>query len=342
MKLSATTQRLIFYGSLVGLLSTGYLYATVMPGRSHSEGLPIKSPAMEAAALDMKRHVAALASVIGERRVGKGDSLARARDYVVAELAPIAAAVNEEIELEDLGGDGSNAANVIFVLRGQSSDTVVVGAHYDSAPGTPGANDNASGVAAALYLAKQLSGERYRNTLRFVFFANEEPPYFQNPGMGSLAHARACAERGDRIVAMLALESLGYYSNEPKSQRYPWPVGVFYPDRGNFVGFVGNLSSRSLLRDAIGMFRASAKFPSEGAALPGWIPGVGWSDHWAFWQFDYPAIMVTDTAVYRDPNYHQPGDVASNSSYGDMARVALGLLDVIRGLAGHDSTKHKE
>ena len=176
MKLSATTQRLIFYGSLVGLLSTGYLYATVMPGRSHSEGLPIKSPAMEAAALDMKRHVAALASVIGERRVGKGDSLARARDYVVAELAPIAAAVNEEIELEDLGGDGSNAANVIFVLRGQSSDTVVVGAHYDSAPGTPGANDNASGVAAALYLAKQLSGERYRNTLRFVFFANEEPP----------------------------------------------------------------------------------------------------------------------------------------------------------------------
>jgi hypothetical protein len=333
MRLSATAQRLMFYGSLVASLSAGYLYATIMPGRSHRGELPIKPPSMQAVALDMTVRVAALATAIGERRVGEGESLTRARDYVVSELGAIAAAANQETRLEYLGRDGSNAANVILDLPGRSSDIVVVGAHYDSAPGTPGANDNASGVAVGLYLAKQLSGAVLQRTLRFAFFANEEPPYFQNPGMGSLAHARACAQRGERIVGMLALESLGFYSDGPKSQRYPWPVGLFYPDRGNFVGFVGNLSSRSLVREAIGIFRSHAQFPSEGAALPGWIPGVGWSDHWAFWQFNYPAIMVTDTAVYRDPNYHQSTDVASNLNYDRMARVAIGLLEVVRALA---------
>jgi hypothetical protein len=336
MTLSPTTQRLIFYGSLAGLLSGGYLYATMMPGRSHREALPLETPEVRAAALEMTAHVAALATLVGERRVGQGESLPRARDYIASKLGSIAVGARQEVRLEDLGRDGSSAANVILDLRGNSNATVVIGAHYDSAPGTPGANDNASGVAVGLHLAKQLSVARHRNTLRFVFFANEEPPYFQNPGMGSLAHAHGCAERRERIVAMIALESLGYYSDEPKSQRYPWPIGLIYPDQGNFVGFVGNLGSRSLVREAVGVFRSSAKFPSEGAALPGWVPGVGWSDHWAFWQFDFPAIMVTDTAVYRDPNYHRQTDVASNLSYERMARVSLGLLDVIRSLAGTD------
>jgi len=334
VKLSATQQRLIFYGGLCALLGAGSLYATAMPGRSHRDALRSESPAMRAAAVELKAHVAGLATVVGERRVGAGDSLTRARDYVASELGTIASAVNANVGLESLGREGSEAANVIMDLRGKSSDLVVIGAHYDSVPDTPGANDNASGVSVGLYLAKQLSGGHFRNSLRFVFFANEEPPYFQNPGMGSLAHARGCAARGERVVAMLALESLGYYSEEPKSQRYPWPIGLLYPDRGNFVAFVGNLGSRSLVRESVRSFRANAQFPSEGAALPGGIPGVGWSDHWSFWQSNYPAIMVTDTAVYRDPNYHQDSDVPSNLNYGYMARVSVGLLDVIRELAG--------
>lgn len=333
MRLSATQQRLIFYGGLAALLGGGYLYATVMPGESHRDGVPNEAPGVRAAALELEAHVGGLAAVIGERRVGEGESLARARDYIVSELGAVASAAHVEVELEGLGRDGSDAANVILNLPGKRPETVLVGAHYDSAPGTPGANDNASGVAIALYVAEQLRAERFLNGLRFVFFANEEPPYFQNPGMGSLAHARGCSERGDRIVAMLALESLGYYSDEPESQRYPWPVGLFYPDRGNFVGFVGNLSSRSLVREAVRTFRATARFPSEGTALPGWIPGVGWSDHWAFWQFGYAAMMVTDTAVYRDPNYHRYSDVPSNLRYDHMAHVALGLVQVIRELA---------
>jgi hypothetical protein len=334
VKPSATTQRVIFYGSIMCALVAGYLYATSMPGRSQRGELPPASPLMQSTAVELKGHVDVLSVVIGERRIGAGDSLARARDYVVSELEKITVAGNGVLAVEQLDSDGSNAENVVFDLPGQTRDIVLVGAHYDSAFGTPGANDNASGVAVGLSLAKTLHGERYRNTVRFVFFANEEPPYFQNPGMGALAHARGCAERREHVLAMLALESLGYYSEEPESQRYPWPVGLFYPDRGTFVGFVGNLGSRWLVREAIGLFRVSAKFPSEGAVLPGWVPGVGWSDHWAFWQFGYPAIMVTDMAVYRDPNYHQSSDVASNLSYDHMARVTLGLQKVVVSLAG--------
>ena len=113
-------------------------------------------------------------------------------------------------------------------------------------------------------------------------------------------------------------------TTEPGSQKYPPLVGWFYPDRGDFVGFVGNLSSRALVRRALGTFRAKCAFPSEGAALPSFVPGVGWSDHWAFWQVGYPAIMVTDTATFRDPNYHQATDRAPELDYLALARVTLG------------------
>lgn len=151
MTLSPTQQRLIFYGTLFGSLAAAYLYATMMPGRSHGGALEAESLAVRAAALDLEAHVAALAGAIGERQVGEGDSLARARDYVGLELAK-AASASTELKLEDLGPDGSNAANVVWSIRGQSSGIVLIGAHYDSVPGTPGANDNASGVAIGLYL----------------------------------------------------------------------------------------------------------------------------------------------------------------------------------------------
>jgi peptidase M28-like protein len=336
VKPSATTQRCLFYGGIAIFLLSGYLYATVMPGHSHEGPLPPASASASAVEAELKAHVSRLALAIGERNVGEGDSLARARDYVAAELRESASQVADQVRFESLGADGSSAENVILEHRGRSAEVVLVGAHYDSAPGTPGANDNASGVAIGLYLAKRLSVERLRRTLRWVFFANEEPPYFQNVGMGSLAHARGCAERKDPVVAMLALESLGFYSEAPGSQRYPWPVGLFYPDRGDFVGFVGNIGSRSLVRSAIGVFRSRAAFPSEGTALPGWVPGVGWSDHWAFWQFGYPAIMITDTAVYRDPSYHRASDLPPNLSYERMARVAAGLYEVVVALVERD------
>jgi Zn-dependent M28 family amino/carboxypeptidase len=336
MPLGAAAQRVLFYGGLLASLTGAALYMTGMPGRSYSGSPPGPTPESLALEQKLRAHVTALAATIGERNVGEFDALTRARHYVQAELerSRAGATAHAELRTESLGAAGSSAENIILELPGTSGSVVLVGAHYDSAQGTPGANDNASGTAAALVLAERLAGRRFEHTLRFVLFANEEAPYFQNDGMGSLHHARASALRGEPITAMLSLESIGFYSDAPGTQRYPGVLRVLYPDRGNFVAFVGNLSSRALTRQALAAFRRAATVPSEGGALPSWIPGVGWSDHWSFWQEGYPALMVTDTAVFRDPHYHQPDDVPQNLDYGVMSRVVLGLEPVIVELAG--------
>ncbi len=215
----------------------------------------------------------------------------------------------------------------------------MVGAHYDSVIGSPGANDNGSGVAALLALARRLAGRQYPRTLRFVAFVNEEPPMFQAAGeMGSHIYASRCRANGDRIEAMLSLETIGYYSNAPRSQRYPLlGLGLLYPTIGNFIGFVGNVSSRALVRQAIGQFRQYAQVPAQGAAMPSVIPGVGWSDQWAFWQFGYPGIMITDTAPFRYPHYHAASDTPDKLDYDTMARVVQGLEKVIEHLASSNA-----
>jgi hypothetical protein len=166
-----------------------------------------------------------------------------------------------------------------------------------------------------------------------VAFTNEEPPYFQTSTMGSLVYAGACRARGDEIVAMISLETIGYYSKEIGSQVYPIPgLSLIYPTRGNFVGFVANPSSRHLLRQILGVFRAHATIPSEGAALPALVPGIGWSDQWAFWQHGYPGVMVTDTAPFRYPHYHQDSDTPDKLDYDGLTRVVLGMEKVIASL----------
>jgi hypothetical protein len=257
-----------------------------------------------------------------------------AQKYLVTVARKNIGSTGSQIRLEDVGAEGGHAENLYWDIIGESPELIVVGAHYDSAEEAPGADDNASGVAATLELAHRLAPMRFKHTIRFVLFANEEPPYFQRPGMGSLVHARGCSQRGEQIAAMLSLESIGYYSDVRKSQKYPFLVDMFYPDQGNFVAFVGNLESRSLVRQSIGIFRESAVVSSEGAAFPSRIPGVDWSDHWAFWQFHYPAIMVTDTAPFRNPHYHDRSDKQATIDYVHLAYVTLGVQRVIEALAG--------
>jgi hypothetical protein len=163
---------------------------------------------------------------------------------------------------------------------------------------------------------------------------NEEPPFYLTGEMGSLVHARLARQRGEAIVAMLSIETVGYYTDAERSQHYPFPFGLLYPSQGNFVGFVGNLGSRGLVRRAIGAFRRAAAFPSEGLAAPAFIPGIGWSDHWSFWQQGYPAAMVTDTAVFRYGPYHTKADTPEKVSYDALARVVAGLERVVADLAG--------
>jgi hypothetical protein len=145
--------------------------------------------------------------------------------------------------------------------------------------------------------------------------------------------AKACRGRGDDIVAMLSLETLGYFRDEAGSQKYPPIVSWFYPDRGDFIAFVGNLGSRGVVREAVATFRGAARFPSEGAALPSFVTGVGWSDQWSFWQVGYPGVMVTDTAPFRNPHYHQTSDTPDTLDYERLARVTDGLVAVVKKLA---------
>ncbi len=304
---------------------------TGMPGNSWSGPVPSLSTEEQLIHDNLKRHVAELAGRIGERNVWHPGALAAAAGYIRKTLED----AGYTVSVQPFASRGQTVNNLEAVLPGHAAadEIIVAGAHYDSIAGTPGANDNASGVAALLEIARLLAGTELPRSVRFVAFANEEPPFFYGDEMGSNVYAARSRQRGEQIKAMLALETIGYYTDQPASQQYPFPFRFFYPDTGNFIGFVGNLPSRRLVREAIGAFRATTAFPSEGVAAPGWIMGVHWSDHWAFWQAGYPAIMVTDTALFRYPHYHLSTDTPEKLDYTGLARVTAGLADVVAALA---------
>lgn len=315
------------FAVLAVLVAGLWWFLARMPGRSHRG--PAPAPPVDLVT-ELRRDVERLAGEIGERNVSRPEGLAAAADWIEAELrraghAPrrhgfdVRGTACANLEAEVAGGDG----------------IVVVGAHYDSVEGSPGANDNGSGVAATLALARRFAGAAPERTLRFVFFVNEEPPFFQTDDMGSLRYARRCRERGEDVAAMISLETIGYFTSEKGSQQYPvGALSLLYGDTGDYVAFVGNVGSRGLVRDAIEKFREGARIPSKGIALFEAVPGVGWSDHWSFWQCDYPAIMVTDTAPFRYPQYHLASDRPDKLRYDGLARVVEGLVRVVRGLAG--------
>jgi Zn-dependent M28 family amino/carboxypeptidase len=288
-----------------------------MPGRSFDGSPPPLDPPQMALRDALRRDVERLAF---ERNEKHPEAYARAADMIERSLAEAGYATSRY------------AGNVIAERRGTSGEIVVAGAHYDSVDGSPGADDNASGIAALLALARAFAHAQPRRTLRFVAFANEEPPYFMSPRMGSWQYAHACRERRDDIVAMLCLESLGYYRDAPRSQEYPAMLEHVYPDRANFVAFAANLASRALLKRVVGSFRAHATVPSEGAALPESVAGIAWSDQWSFWQFGYPAVMVTDTALFRNPRYHTERDTPETLDYERFALVVEGLQAVVGDL----------
>src|SRR2546426_1113350 len=179
-----------------------------------------------------------------------------------------------------------------------------------------------------------LARDRPARTVRCVLFANEEPPFFESGGMGSRVYAAQAARRGDRIVAMFALETIGYYSDRSGTQEYPFPLGPFYPDRGDFIGFVGNLQSAPLVRRSIRVFRETTAFPSEGVAAPAWLPGISLSDHASFWLHRGRAIMISDTAPFRYPYYHSELDTPDKLDYAPLARVVAGVARGVRAGAG--------
>ncbi len=289
----------------------------------------------EKVAQRLRRHVRTLAGEIGERNVFRPDALRAADAYVRAELA----ACGYALKAQTYGVRGVESANLEVGCPGSAvpHEILIVGAHYDSVEGSPGADDNASGVAVLLELSRRFRGTTNDRTVRFVAFTNEEPPFFMSADQGSRVYARAVRERNEAIPLMISLEMLGYYDTAPGSQRYPPLLRHVYPPRGDFIAFVSNLRSRAALERFTRAFRAESDFPAESAALPFWLPGVAWSDHFSFWMVGYPALMVTDTAFYRYAHYHTPHDTPEKLDYARMARVVDGLYGAIRRLAAGGS-----
>lgn len=287
----------------------------------------------------LRRDVGFLAEAIGERHLGRPSALRRAAGWLAGELAATGLAVGRQrFEV-----DGRDVENIEAVLPGttQSDEIVVVGAHYDTVRGTPGADDNASGVAAMLAIARSLAGRPRARTVRFVGFVNEEPPYFHTETMGSLVYARACKAHDENVVGMLSLESLGFYRDEPGSQAFPDPVmAARFGDKGDFVSLVADEASAKLLKVLLGAFsRASANMVKP-QSFVGDAKGVSWSDHWSFWQVGFPAVMATDTAPFRNPHYHADTDLTDTLDFKRLAAATKGLQGAIEALAdGPEPTK---
>lgn len=312
-----------FYLILVVGLIAFFTYMIYMPGRSYQGELPALDPDGVQMARRLETHVAALCSNPAGRNYIEKEGLAAARAYIAAQFEASGYSVNhQEYQIA-----GDTFANLEVTRTGstRAHEIVIVGAHYDAVIGAPGANDNGSGVAALLELAAQLKDAEFPRSIRFVAFVNEEPPHFMQGTMGSDVYARQAAREKQKIVAMYSLETIGYFPDEAGSQQYPPLFNLFYPREGNFIAFVGNLRSRSLVTRSLRSFRAHAKFPSEGIAAPEIIPGINWSDHWSFWKQGYPAIMITDTAPYRYPYYHSAGDTPDKIDYEKMVYVVEGI-----------------
>ncbi|MBX3443800.1 MAG: M28 family peptidase [Planctomyces sp.] len=281
-------------------------------------------------------HVDRLAGLIGPRHPGNPRMLNAAATYIETELRLL----GDDVRHETYAVSDGIVANLIVERPGTSrpGEIVIVGAHYDTLPQSPGADDNASAVAMLIEVARLLQGGRAARTLRLIAFTCEEPPYFHLGQMGSQEHARGCRARGERVVAMLSLEMVGYYTDAPGSQRLPpgIPRGLrwAFPSRGNFLAAVANPRSWRVLWTFRRGFKRASRFPLFTVALPERIQEIRRSDNSSFWDQGYPALMITDTSFLRNANYHEATDTPDTLDYVRMAEATRGVAGGVARLCG--------
>jgi Zn-dependent M28 family amino/carboxypeptidase len=285
---------------------------------------------------NLTRHVDCLAGLIGPRPLGKFAAFTAAATYVERELANVGYDVSRQTYTI---GD-QDVSNIVAELPGgrKKEEIVVVGAHYDTVWTTPGADDNASAVAALIETARLVRNLNPARTIRFVSFACEEPPHFHTGEMGSQVYARQCRILNERIVGMLCLEMVGYYSTEPGSQKIPPGIPRMihwaFPKSGNFLAAVGNLRSKRLAWQFRRGFKGAVPFPLFSICLPESISEIRLSDNSSFWDQGYPALMLTDTSFLRNPHYHLSSDTPETLDYERMAQVTMGVTGGVRRIAG--------
>jgi len=277
----------------------------------------------------LKTHVYKLSHEIGERGLFKYDNLNKAADYITGEFRSL----GYEVDFQKYKIRNRTFKNIIVTKTGsrKPGEVIVLGAHYDSMK-NPGADDNASAVAGLLETARIFSGKKTGRTIKFIAFTNEEPPLFKKKSMGSKVYAKAARANEDDIKGALILDMIGYFSNEPRSQRYLPGLNFFYPRTGNFIAMVGNTKSKQLIRYTAASFRRATKLPVERVIAPNFVIAIGMSDDWAFWKEGYPAVMITDTAYFRNPNYHKRSDTYDTLDYKSMAEVTKGVAAALKAL----------
>jgi len=320
---------------VAGGLGGAFWYAVRCEGKWAGEPVEVRRAAelsrMEG---EIREDVHFLAVEIGERNLRddtRHQALTRAGVWIRGRLEGLGYRVAEQ----PIVVDGRKVSNLEIEIPGRKapSEIVIVSAQHDTLPGSPGANNNASGEAVLLQLAALLREAAPDRTVRLVSFTTEEDPWFGTADMGSIHYARRSRERGEDIRAMMSLDSIGYFLHEPGSQRLPPPFSWIYPDRGDFLAFIGNLSSRSAVTVATRGFHKGSGFPIEAGLSPEWVDGATWSDHASFWKFGYPAIQVTDTGGFRSPFHTGPGDTPEKLDYRALARIALGMYGSILELS---------
>jgi Zn-dependent M28 family amino/carboxypeptidase len=283
----------------------------------------------------LRRHVEMLSEVIGIRNTDRPGGLEAAARYIEDHLRKC----GYEVRQQTFRAGGQMVRNIDAQINGtkRPNEVLLLGAHYDSVD-CPAANDNGSGVAGVLEAATQWVGKKFKRSVRLVLFVNEEPPYYKGKFMGSVRYARRCRERGERLLGLINLETIGCYYANPGSQVYPDPrldrIKWLLPRRGNFVVFTGNFKSWRLTVSTWRRFKKRARFPAMCLPSPEGIMGPDMSDQWSFWQEGYPAIMVTDTAFLRYPYYHKQQDLPRNMNFECMTRVVRGVIDAAGELAG--------
>jgi Zn-dependent M28 family amino/carboxypeptidase len=294
---------------------------------------PIPSTPEEIDTAKLKVHVKYLSTDVHPRSSSNFSNLERAGQYVFEELK----ATGAPVEVQEVKVKGKIYKNFIARFGPSTGPLLVIGAHYDAdghslrnwkpkGMSTPGADDNASGVAGLLELARLLSKKPQSRSIEIVAYTLEEDPHFGTQEMGSFRHARSLKESGREVQLMLSIEMIGYFADKANSQDYPAPgMSTLYGDRGNFIAVVGNLSNFGVIRRAKALMLGVSDLPVISCNAPSNLQGIDSSDHMNYWNEGYPALMVTDTAYYRNPHYHRPTDTFDKLDYRRMAQVVQGV-----------------
>jgi Zn-dependent M28 family amino/carboxypeptidase len=277
---------------------------------------------------NLKRTVEYLSFYIGVRDSDYYDKLSAAADFITNKFKEL----DYDVSFNMYENEGKFYKNIIAEKNHKDDQKVIIiGAHYDTYD-NPGADDNASGVAGLLELARTLKEIAPDKNIRFIAFVNEEPPFFKTKLMGSWVYVEHIHKNKEEIKAAIILESIGYYSDEKGSQSYPPVLGFFYPDKGDFIAVIGNWRSKGLVKKIKKIFKKKVSLPVESLIAPKFIEHASFSDHWSFWEHGYTAVMITDTALMRNPNYHRETDTPETLDYEKMKEVVKGVKDIIKEL----------